>query len=608
MSRILCFILILLPLTSTGVTYGQELIFNFAQDRETYTWTDSLTWEPRIFGRKPILFSNTSTSILIKEDILLDRKDRWQENYRSRLELRLLEKSNFSTSGTFANLYSSFEDRTVVENSIGLSMRFTPSPNFSAQNSGSFVTLARSNFGKKHRANGFQDVLSADFNYRFSSSSAVDVSYKQDMKILPEIPEIAFEGDASYFNLGTKDTLRFAVNGEIQNNKYFTSSQNYEDISRQRKLATGARLNASFVPVWNTRVQVTSNFDYRQYRYKHYGTRGSGAASGLLGSDNSSMNIDLKVNASRKLIDRVAFETHYMFRELQEDYGSLSSKQTIKTGEMRFALRSNFTASDSAWIETIFSVTGYFSDQPSSFFSDRDRLMQLLAGGFMHRFSPSFVMRVDGSYRDYHQTYVSGALSANNNHNTVYVIMPELSWKPMPWFHIRNSFLLHANYVWYDHEKDVSSERNTLFRRGQWKSEYSITVSRKLRIEPSYSYKYEDFGQLLWREQWVQMTNWDRKIHLPALELSYIPWRGVRFNPGMSYERKKSWEFVALESGAIERVEKELFERTTVHFDIDYTPSPRTKIMASIQRRVQKSNVYADDTTNQFVINLYRTF
>ena len=208
----------------------------------------------------------------------------------------------------------------------------------------------------------------------------------------------------------------------------------------------------------------------------------------------------------------------------------------------------------------------------------------------------------------FHQTYVSGTLSANNNHNTIYVVRPEVDWRLFPWFTISNSFLLHANYIWYDYEKETESERNTLFRRARWTSEYRVIVSRRLTLRPSYTYKYEDFGQLFWRDQWVQKTNWYRRAHLPTLELSYRPWKPLRIDPGVSYEWKKSWEFAVGEDGAIDRIEKETFGRTAIHVDVNYSPGPRTNISVSYLRRVQKSDLFADDITNQYVVNVHRLF
>ena len=351
-----------------------------------------------------------------------------------------------------------------------------------------------------------------------------------------------------------------------------------------------------------------ANFDFRQFRYEHYGIEGSKISSGLLGSNNSSRIIDYKLSASRDVARRIVFDAHYIYREIGEDYGALSAKQNVKTGELRFAMRSSPGINDSIWAETIFSVTGYFSDRSSSFFSDRDRIMQLFGLGFKHRFSRCLTLRVDGSYRDFHQTYVSGALSANNNHNSVYVVKPEVDWMLFPWFVVSNSFLLHANYIWYDHEKKIGSERNTLFRRAQGKSECRLVVSRRLKLKPAYTYRYEDFGQLLWRDQWVQKTNWYRRTHLPSMELTYQPVNGLRIESGISYEWKKSWEFTVGEEGVVDRIEKETFRRTTVHLNVDYSPSARTNIRLSMLRRVQKSDLFTDDTSNQYIINVYRRF
>jgi hypothetical protein len=587
---------------------GQELWFNFSQDRDTYVWSDSLIWEPEFGGRKPLLFSNASSAVLMKKSLLLGMKDRWQENYRSRFGWRFNDEQTFNVTAIFDNDYRSFEERIVVDNSVGLSAAYRPTAGLALSNIGSFITNTRNNYGNKYRSSGYRNQLDATSDNRISRSTDFKVNYSQDLKVIPDIPTTSLDGSASFHSLGSDDSIRITMEGAYQNSKYFTTAQSFESISRQRRSTAGANVLLSWKPIEDTYLRLQSDLDYRQFRYKHYGSDRLGISSGLLGSDNSSRTLDYKLSGTRYAGRRLAIETHYMYRATEEDYGSLSARQNVETAELKGAIRSSPGIVDSVWAEAIFSVTCYSSDQERSFFSDRDRIMRLYGLGISHRLSPCLTLRIDGSYRDFHQTYVSGTLSANNNHNTIYVVRPEVGWRPFPWFTISNSFLLHANYIWYDYEKETESERNTLFRRARWTSEYRVIVSRRLTLKPSYVYKYEDFGQLFWRDQWVQKTNWYRRSHLPTLELSYRPWRTLRIDPGVSYEWKKSWEFAVGEEGEVSRIEKETFRRTTIHLDVDYSPGPRTSITVSFLRRVQKSDLFADDIRNQYIVNVYRLF
>jgi len=594
---------------SGAVAFGHELIFDFSHNRETYTWSDSLVYRPSYLGEDRVLFTNTSRSTLIKESVLLDKKDRWQENYRTMFEWKIRQEqgpNRFGAATFFQNEYSSFEERLVSENKIGLSASLSPVEGLILKNSGAFSTTVRDYYGEKHRVNGYNNILTANYNHRFAPRTLVSFDVEHDMLIVPDVPTSYLEGHSLFQSLGNSDTVRVRLSGSLQNNKYFTSTTSFESISRQRRTTANANLAVSLEPASNTHLWLTSDFDFREYRYKHYGQ--SGATSGLLGSNNDTRTIDYRLTAARKLYKHMEINSHYLYRESKEDYGDLGAKQKVKTGEFAVGVDVGHLLIDSVWAGATFSVTGYFSERVSSFFSDRDRAMELYNIGAKHRLSPHMTIRVDGSYRDFHQTYVSGTLSANNNHNEVYVLQPSVEVRPYRWLRIVNSFLMHANYVWYDYEKNVSSERNTLFRRARWTSDYEIIVSRRLTVQPSYTYKYEDFGQLLWKDQWVQKTNWDRRAHLPAIELRYRPFSGIELNPGVSYEWKKSWEFVLSESGAIERVDKEKFERTTIFLGVEYRPRATTRISMSALRRIQKSSLYSDDTTNQFVINVQRSF
>jgi hypothetical protein len=592
-------------LTSAQPLVAQELRFDFSQSRETYSWADSLVWRTEGFGDLPVLLTNRSTATLFKESILLNRKDRWQEGYRTNLTVGWISRSQFSLSTVFRNEYNSFDERLVSENSAGILAVMRLSPNLSIRNTGSIVTAARNNFGLRNRVTGYRNELSAEFSRRFSRSSHLSISVGQDSRIVPEIPVHGLDADLSYSLSGADDSLDMAALGEYQSNKYFTSATSFESVSKQIKSTGGARVVASFRPLLGIRTRVTSHIDYRAFRYRH---DQESSASSLLGSDNDSRVYEYKILGERQIADLVILESHYRYRQTDEDFGKLAGSQTVKDGELRTQIRVMPRKGDSVWAEAVFSVTGYFKDQSSSVFSDRDRLMQLFGGGFSHKLNAITSLRVEGSYRDFHQTFVSGELSANNNHNRVYVLEPSVSWVPHPRVDILNSFLLHANYIWYDHEKLLDIDRNTIFRRAEWFSRPSIKLSRRLLLEPSYTYKYEDFGQLLWRDQWVQKKSWDRRTHLPSIELVYTPLSGTRIAPSISYENRKSWEFIIDDDGVVSRVEKEKFERTTMQLQVEFAPSPKTGISASVQRRTQKSSIFADDKTSQFVISIHRVF
>jgi hypothetical protein len=82
---------------------GQELLFNFSQNRETYSWDDSLAWEPSLDGKRPLLVTNRSLATLVRGSVLLGDKDRWQEDYRSALEWRISQGGMLSIASVVAN-------------------------------------------------------------------------------------------------------------------------------------------------------------------------------------------------------------------------------------------------------------------------------------------------------------------------------------------------------------------------------------------------------------------------------------------------------------------------------------------------------------------------
>jgi len=93
----------------------------------------------------------------------------------------------FNVAAIFDNDYRSFEERIVVDNSVGLSAEYRPAAGLTLSNIGSFITNTRNNYGNRYRSSGYRNQLDAAYNNRISQSTGFRVDYSQDMKLIPDM-------------------------------------------------------------------------------------------------------------------------------------------------------------------------------------------------------------------------------------------------------------------------------------------------------------------------------------------------------------------------------------------------------------------------------------
>ena len=252
-------------------------------------------------------------------------------------------------------------------------------------------------------------------------------------------------------------------------------------------------------------------------------------------------------------------------------------------------------------------VTSYLAPTASTFFADRDRSVNSATVRMTHRFSDFLTGMIDGSYRGFHAIYISGRLSANNNVNNVYIFNPTLIWRPLANISLQQSYQMFANYIYYEYEKSDLSGRNTLYRRANVSNKLTLTSSRRTDFVIEYSYRYEDFGPLVYSDQWQQQISWDRRTHRPRVGIDYRPIAGLRFQPYAVYEIQRSYDHLFDSTATLGRRQKsEEFTRTLVGFDFEWELSNLSYINCTLERRVQDYRNQRKQEYDLFTISIRR--
>jgi hypothetical protein len=585
---------------------AQGVIFNFSQDKSTYFWEDSVWIDNSISDKIHLYLTNHSTATLIKKSLFVESNDRWQKGANTRLALTWNQKKDFSWGVTALNNYSRLEKRRVTINRLGLHQNLKLSRHIRLNSLFSYSEASRHQSDAKDIDQGMLQKLDASFSNRVSGWGNINIAYNHELNLLERTPEKSFGLGIGFDNHNPNKRISFGYAGNYRKNKFFSELKTFDQITTQNKYEHQGDLQIRYSPLKNLELNLLSNYSYRRFEYRQAQNQ---FTSGLLGRDNLTSTFYYRLGAKYPLFNRSLIEVDYIYRKTDEDFSDLFIGQKINLGEFRMAYMLRLNGKDSIYINSTFSSTSFIGKDPSTLFSDRDKVYRQGQMVYTHHFSEYFFTRMRGSYQYIHSINISGELSANNNHNLLYLAQPELIWKPDNKLSISQSFVMYANYIYYDYEKYGDSPRNTIYRKASYQISADYRFSPTLRLLMTYRFRYEDFGQLIYRDQWAERISWERKGHLPSMELEWKPWNNLTINPGYSFERKHSFDHLAGENEG-ERIlnEKELFKRQKIFINIMYWSSEKGSVEIAYTRRVQESIQFSDENSDILAINIRRLF
>ena len=149
------------------------------------------------------------------------------------------------------------------------------------------------------------------------------------------------------------------------------------------------------------------------------------------------------------------------------------------------------------------------------------------------------------AFSSFHQIYISGLNSASNNKNDTYLLQSSFAYQPYDRVKISQIFAIQANYIVYDYDPNPLETPNRIFRRGSTDTKLILAVSDRLDFIPGYTYRYEDYGKLIYGEDnWQMATGWDRRYHSLNIEMIYRLNPNLRIEPVYSFELKKEYNHV----------------------------------------------------------------
>lgn len=580
-----------------------QLRLDFSQDNRTYIWNTRLDCGRKVNQGLSWGFSSSINSMLIKKSIFSNNQDRWQEDGKINLNLNYTLTSRLKMGALFSQNINSLEKRKVTSSEYGITTEYNISGVKFVQIIGGKDIDRRLEEGKR-KDSGFNHRLEISHAPHLLSESVTHISFSQTSSQLSNIPLL--QRDFSIFfskNFSPEDSLEFFYREAWSKKKFYSGDLTDSQINTQRRTQRIINLRSSTqVPF---RIRVDFDFDFVSSGYNYSGGQYLGS-SGLTDNFSNSQNFSLKIK--RQFFKRLSLGSSYKYLETDMDYADDEKDQKMKNGELGGNLQVKISEKDSLYFTTSIGVTSFYAPV-SAQFNDRDILTLFAWGEYLHVFSPIFSLRLEGGFRNFHQVYISNRLSANNNHNQTYLLSPTLIWRPHRNLDFKQNYNIQANYIYYDYEKSIESTKNRLFRRASSSTNINYRIFPGVSFTFGYVYRYEDYGQLIWRDQWVQKPSWERRTHTFSLSMKYMPAKSWVFSPEYTHQKRRSWDhFTDQVSSKKSRTLSDKFYRNMISLSCKYFIDDRNYISLTGARRVQKSTLSSKETSDYATVSVSRIF
>jgi hypothetical protein len=596
--------LLTLSVSRLGWTYGVKS--DFSQDHRTYSWNFVFDHARDAASGFSLDFLSSVNSTITKRP---DGPDWWQEDGRIDFSLGHDVSSRLNLGAFFLqDRYSAEKIRSTTSNA-GVSSEFRFAGVTLVQSLGAeFIENTNHTWPQPDRSDqGISLSQSISLSPRILSRARTEVSLSQSFLQLKNIP-IQRRNMNLFFSRplgvsaanGSQDSIQIGYQEAWEKKRFFEGKvqrRSLRDlrVSGSQRFGPGVKLEADAGYLYEKDRRYWSDPDSLYYRFL-----------------SSSLVTELRME--KGLWNKVVLEGFYKYMVSEWDYLGDQNDERMEAGDLGGGLSAGITSADSLYLTASIGITSFFAPA-SGEFNDRDKQTVLLWGQYVRLFGPYLSMRLEGGFNQFQLTYMSEQHSYDNNHDLTYYLSPSFTWILHRRLTLRQSYSVKANYRYYDYQKASESGPNTLLRRASSSSDVAYRASERVTFFAGYTYRYEDEGPLIWKDQWVQKIGQDRRTNSINLSLEYRPWGGLSFSPNYTYEQRKFWNHEALEEGGPDQVtvkEKRVlgnrFFRKLISLTLKYLVDQDHYIYLSAAHRLQDDTMSAQEISNYATVSLAWVF
>ena len=123
-----------------------------------------------------------------------------------------------------------------------------------------------------------------------------------------------------------------------------------------------------------------------------------------------------------------------------------------------------------------------------------------------------------------------------------------------------------------------------------------------------FLYRYEDYGQLLWEDEWVEKVSWDRRTEKIKFGCDYHWGQSLIFSPSYFYEKRREWNHLwDLSSQSEVRQLGNKLIRNVLSFCLNFNVSSSNFLEISGSTQFQK-RYDKEERTNFLSISMLKLF
>lgn len=361
------------------------------------------------------------------------------------------------------------------------------------------------------------------------------------------------------FEAGTTDSLRFTISR--QRRDYYVSQAGEVENRNENGQELGNVLNYRLNPAMAVRVagsiytrtltinDLTSGQNQKQRERRDFRALGTVEMS----YSARSFNMGLAFSASGE-------DQNYWLAKNRpgSSYSGMSStpdNRSRLTG-LAFRLGGRFFGSDSLMLFSSLQKHQYDTPDPVNN-DDRDELRFWVDLQERHPFSETLELRTSAAFYFFHQVYLFGEKSGDNNRIRILSLRPEVRWIPSGAVRVSQAAEVLANYVEYDYESMFPGIRSFLYRKFRLEDSAWVSITRTLAFFAQSRLELDENGKLLWN-RWLEQRLIDRRSLSWTLSLDHHPFSGLHLMPGFTVYHRRGYRYRETGSGQSGAQDKEV--------------------------------------------------
>jgi hypothetical protein len=346
------------------------------------------------------------------------------------------------------------------------------------------------------------------------------------------------------FEEGAADTLRYTVSRQ-RRDYYISPAGDVEDRSENGQALTNAlnyrisrplaaRISGSIYTRTLTINDFTAGRAEKQRERRDFRAQGSvdlGYVSG-------------RFNAGLAFAVSGEEQNYWLIKNRPgSSYSGMSSTPDNKSmlTSLAFRLGGRFGNSDSLMLYSCLQKHQYDTPDPLNN-DDRDELRFWIDLQERHSFSDELELKTSLAIHYFHQVYVFGEKSGDNNQIRIISLHPEVRWMPSAVLRVSQAAEVLANYVEYDYESLFPGIRSFLYRKFRLEDSIWVSPTPRISLFAQARLELDENGKLLWNP-WLEQRLIDRRSVGWTVSLDYHPFAGLHLMPGFTVYRRRGYRY-----------------------------------------------------------------